>query len=185
MGSTVGTIAADIRSSARGLEPGARLPTSRELIARYRVSAITVARALAVLRAEGVVATRPGSGTYVAERAAVPARDLDTSWQSVALGDRVINATWLQAALEEATPGAISLAGGYLHHSLMPSQALALAVQRALRRPDIWERAPTSGLPALRAWFADHVGGGTSADDVLITSGGQSAISAVLRALVP
>src|SRR5205823_11987309 len=31
----------------------------------------------------------------------------------------------------------------------------------------------------------DHVGGGTSADDVLITSGGQSAISAVLRALVP
>jgi DNA-binding transcriptional MocR family regulator len=41
------------------------------------------------------------------------------------------------------------------------------------------------GLSGLRAWFASHHGAGFSAGDVIICNGGQSAISAAFRALVP
>jgi DNA-binding transcriptional MocR family regulator len=81
--------------------------------------------------------------------------------------------------------GVISLATGYLHPSLMPAAALRSALTRAARSPDAWDRPPATGLHELRAWFAREAGPGTDARDVLITSGGQGALSAAFRALVP
>jgi DNA-binding transcriptional MocR family regulator len=52
---------------ARGeLRPGMRLPSERALAVRLTVSRVTVVRALATLRQEGLVHTRHGSGTFVA-----------------------------------------------------------------------------------------------------------------------
>jgi DNA-binding transcriptional MocR family regulator len=48
------------------LRPGMRLPSERALAARLSVSRVTVVRALARLRHEGLVHTRHGSGTFVA-----------------------------------------------------------------------------------------------------------------------
>ena len=48
------------------LLPNARLPTEHEMIASFGVSRTVVREALAVLRAEGLVETRQGSGVYVA-----------------------------------------------------------------------------------------------------------------------
>lgn len=48
------------------LVPNARLPTEHEMIASFGVSRTVVREALAVLRAEGLVETRQGSGVYVA-----------------------------------------------------------------------------------------------------------------------
>jgi GntR family transcriptional regulator, transcriptional repressor for pyruvate dehydrogenase complex len=48
------------------LEPNARLPTEQEMIAAFGVSRTVVREALAVLRAEGLVDIRQGSGAYVA-----------------------------------------------------------------------------------------------------------------------
>lgn len=165
---------------------GDRLPPTRELRNRYGVSPVTVSRALATLAAEGLVATRPGAGTFVLDpprQRATPA--LDASWQTVALGDRAIDAGALQVYLEPVSPGTISLAGGYLHPSLLPARALTTALVRAARRPDAWERPPLSGLASLRSWFATSIGAGVEAEDVLVTSGGQSALSVALRSLVP
>ena len=81
--------------------------------------------------------------------------------------------------------GVISLATGYPHSSLMPLAALRSALARAARVPDTWERPPAAGSHQLRSWFAQAAGSGATAEDVLITSGGQGALSAVLRALVP
>src|SRR6266487_1473106 len=47
------------------LRPGDALPTEMQLAERYRVSRPTVRAALAVLRAEGLVDARQGSGAYV------------------------------------------------------------------------------------------------------------------------
>ncbi|HYL07745.1 MAG TPA: PLP-dependent aminotransferase family protein, partial [Candidatus Udaeobacter sp.] len=108
----------------------------------------------------------------------------DSSWQTIALGDRVIDAGALQTYLDVNPRGALSLAGGYLHRSLMPVRALSTAAQRAVRRAETWEVPDTRGISGLRAWFASHHGTGFTANDVIISNGGQSAISAAIRALV-
>ena len=146
---------------------------------------MTVSRALATLSAEGVLGTRPGSGTFVAERgAAAGTLGLDTTWQIVTLGDRAIDASALQSYLDVNPRGALTLAGGYLHPSLMPIRALSAAARRALNRTQVWEGPEPRGIPGLRAWFAEHHAG-VSAADVIVCNGGQSAISATFRALVP
>jgi GntR family transcriptional regulator, transcriptional repressor for pyruvate dehydrogenase complex len=64
-------IAADI--AAGRLPPGARLPTEQEHMAVLGVSRTVVREAVAMLRAEGLIATRQGIGSFVTE---LPARAL-------------------------------------------------------------------------------------------------------------
>ena len=52
---------------------------------------------------------------------------------------------------------------------------------RAARKPSSWTRLPLAGLDDLRAWFAREVGADITPADVLVTSGGQSALSIVFR----
>ncbi len=58
------------------LREGERLPTVRELAVQARVNRNTAARAIQDLEREGIVRTRVGQGTFVADGAsrAVPAR---------------------------------------------------------------------------------------------------------------
>lgn len=51
--------------TAGNLEPGSRLPTEQEMMATFGVSRTVVREAIAVLRAEGLVETRQGSGAFV------------------------------------------------------------------------------------------------------------------------
>jgi GntR family transcriptional regulator, transcriptional repressor for pyruvate dehydrogenase complex len=72
-----GEVVKRIADAVRGgwLEPGARLPTEKELMAAFGVSRTVVREAVAALRAEGLVTTRQGSGAYVAADASrVPFR---------------------------------------------------------------------------------------------------------------
>lgn len=175
-----------LRATVQALRPRERLPSTRQITARHAVSPVTVSRALAVLAAEGVVVTRPGSGTYVAEPP--PTRSVeeaDLSWQTTALGDRTVDADSVAFLLAEDVPGALSLAGGYPHPSLLPTRALAAALARAARRPDAVERPPLTGLAGLRAWFARSVDTSVSIEDVVVTGGAQAALSAAFRAIAP
>ncbi|TDD62642.1 PLP-dependent aminotransferase family protein [Kribbella antibiotica] len=170
-----------LRGLVHELAPGERLPSSRELIERHRVGPGTVSRAIAQLTAEGVVITRPGSGTYVAPRQRRTDAALDTAWQTVALADRSVDARSLADSPVQAD--AIRLDGGYLHRSLQPTRPLASALARAARRPDAWDRAPAAGLHSLRTVFAALADAEVGADDVLITAGGQSGLSIAFRAI--
>ncbi|MFB6782788.1 PLP-dependent aminotransferase family protein [Streptomyces sp. NPDC056352] len=191
--SSVAELASSLRGELNRYSPGGKLPSSRALVERYRVSPVTVSRAIAQLAAEGLVVTRPGSGAFRAEpRADVPPPG-DTSWQEVSLsGDggpevvpRTVDASGVLVTLAAPPPGVIELNGGYLHPSLQPERALAAALARAGRRPGAWGRPPTDGLTELRAWFAREIGPSLTAADVLITAGGQSALATALRALAP
>ncbi|MFD9050551.1 aminotransferase class I/II-fold pyridoxal phosphate-dependent enzyme, partial [Streptomyces zaomyceticus] len=191
--SSVAELARSLRVELNRYSPGGKLPSSRALVERYRVSPVTVTRALAQLAAEGLVVTRPGAGAFRAEpRAATPAAG-DTSWQEVTLSadtatelvPRAVDASGVLATLSAPPPGVIEFNGGYLHPSLQPERALAAALARAGRRPGAWGRPPTDGLPELREWFAREIGGSVTAADLLITAGGQSAITTALRALAP
>ncbi len=181
--STSDALAANLRVLLTGLSPGDRLPSSRELIERHRVSPVTVSRAIALLAAEGALVTRPGSGTYVATRVRAGVETADTAWQTIALTDRTVDTRSIADVLGPPPPGTIMLDGGYLHRSLQPTRALSAALARAARRPDAWDRAPTNGLAALRAVFASVAGGTVTPDDVLVTAGGQSALSMAFRAI--
>lgn len=62
-------IAAELRSSilSGDIEPGAQLPTTAQLMARFGVTNQTVQRAMGVLKSEGLVVGRSGSGVFVRE----------------------------------------------------------------------------------------------------------------------
>ncbi|WP_189212360.1 aminotransferase-like domain-containing protein [Actinokineospora fastidiosa] len=180
--STSDLLATRMRALVGRLAPGDKLPSSRELVREHQVSPVTVARVIAQLAAEGVVITRPGSGTYVASppRSAPPA---DTGWQTVALADRAVDTGSLADALGPPAEGTIRLDGGYPHRALQPVRPLSAALARAARRPDAWDRAPAAGLLALRTAFAAAAAADVGPDDVLITAGGQSALSVAFRAI--
>lgn len=183
--SSIGTLASRLREEVSRLQAGDRLPSSRTLIERYKVSPVTVSRALGMLAAEGLVVTRPGSGTFVAERPPPTGPSPDLDWQAVALTDRSVDVSGVSAMLPAPPEGTIPLNGGYLHASLQPVRALTVAAARAVRRQTSWERPPPNGVAALRAWFARGIGPDVAPDDVLITNGGQAALSTTLRALLP
>ncbi len=63
-------LAADLRQQIESgkLQPGDQLPTVAALADRYHVSTATVAKALRALREEGLIITRHGWGTHVAEQ---------------------------------------------------------------------------------------------------------------------
>jgi GntR family transcriptional regulator len=48
-----------------GLQPGAQLPTVRQLAADLRINFNTVARAYRLLDEEGIISTQHGRGTYI------------------------------------------------------------------------------------------------------------------------
>ncbi len=181
--SSIANLATILRERAAGLRPGDRLPSSRELVREHGVSPVTVSRALAQLAAEGRVVTRPGSGTFVAHATGPRGATADLSWQTVALGDRVVDETGIVTLLSTASEDVIPLTGGYLNPMLGPSKLLAGAAVRAVRRAEVWEMPPLSGVAELRRWFAAEAGGDVTPSDVLIASGGQAAITHALRAL--
>ncbi|MEG3629479.1 aminotransferase-like domain-containing protein [Streptomyces poriticola] len=194
--SSVGDLVGELRKELDRYSPGGKLPSSRALVERFRVSPVTVSRALGQLAAEGLVVTRPGAGAYRAGPPPAAAPTGDTSWQEVTLSadgaadlvPRSVDASGVLVSLAAPPPGVVEFNGGYLHPSLQPERAMAAALSRAGRRPGAWGRPPMEGLPELREWFARGIGGPgrpVTAAEVLITAGGQSALTTALRALAP
>jgi DNA-binding transcriptional MocR family regulator len=177
--SAVERVAERLRVVARRGPAGARMPAVRALVDEYGVSPVTVSRALSLLVTEGLVVTRPGDGTYVAEQREEPAPE-DHAWQSIILGATAPRSDLL-ALVSEPPRATISLGSGYLDSTLLPTRELARAMTRVVRRSDAWTRAPIDGVPALREWFARRAGGLDPAS-VLIVHGGQAAIRIALQA---
>lgn len=89
--------------TAGNLAPNARLPTEHEMMASFGVSRTVVREALAVLRAEGLVKSRQGSGVYVAsDLRRQPFRIDPEGLQSVA---EVVQVLELRMAVETEAAG--------------------------------------------------------------------------------
>ena len=184
--SSILALTARLRAFIGSASPGDALPSSRELIQKLHVSPVTVSRALANLSSEGLISVRPGVGAFVAPQGSQAARrDADYSWQTSALGDHAVDDRGMRLLAQGTESSSISLASGYPHASLAPTRQLVASMRRAVSRPGVWEIPQLSGIPSLRRWFAETVGPMVGPDDVLITSGGQSAIAAALRATSP
>jgi DNA-binding transcriptional MocR family regulator len=150
------------------LAPGAPLPPERRLAEELAVSRSTVTAALDVLRAEGVLTSRQGRGTFVADGSG-PISDDTANRMAVHL---------------IAGAGGIDLAvGNPADVSHLPPVSVDLADLLASGAGPGFQPL---GLPALRVAIADmHTTAGvvTDPEEVHVTSGAHQAISLTLAAL--
>ncbi len=139
-------VAEALRAELVGLATGAALPSEAALGARFRVSRITVRRALDVLAQSGLVVRRQGSGTFVAaprvaERLGVlhswtqamralglEPRTVECTivraepppWVSAALGLEAAETVWRVQRLRYAGDGPLCLMADYLRPRYVP-----------------------------------------------------------------
>lgn len=162
------------------LRPGDRLPPERDLARALSLSRSTVVAALDLLRAEGRLASRQGSGTWVPHRGAATVEDRA----------RVLD----DLARNPLVRGVLSPGGGAIELTAAVVPGLPFVVQAAMASAA--EDLPgligghgyaPFGLPALREAIADHYaarGLPTRPGQVLVTSGAQQAISLLAQAFV-
>lgn len=178
------------RAARRGsLKAGHRLPSSRELAAYLGVNRLTVESAYDELERQGLIERRHGSGTFV-----LP------SFERAKKGGegRVTWPSW-QAKLGQAGEGAVASApaktcpfdfsGGMGDPGLIPSGELLRCFRTVLRRdgPIALGYENAQGFEPLRKSIAEILssqGLPARAENILITTGSQQAISLCAQALL-
>jgi DNA-binding transcriptional MocR family regulator len=182
-------IVAGLRNWIGAAAPGARLPSTRELVAQYQASPVTVQGALRTLTSEGLIESRPGVGTFV--RAVRTARPADYGWQTGALRSPQARIQSVSTALRSTPNDVIALHAGYPDRELLPERLVRTALTRAARADAALARPPAAGLPELQSWFAHELGAATpvgvtppTPSDVIVLPGSQSGLSSLFRALV-
>ena len=178
------------------LEPGSRLPATRDLARQLGVNRNTVVAAYDALAAEGWVASHTGRGTFVVDRQDdTPAESLEAS------SDDTLR-TGFSRTVECASVGGlqsiyrlaisdegISFVGSYPAGDLMPVDPFAAALQTVLETDgaSVLGYGPTAGDPGLRETIAKTMadaGSDVTPEHTLVTSGAQQAIELVSRTFV-
>lgn len=133
-------IAADI--AAGRLVPGAKLPTEQAMMDAMGVSRTVIREAVATLRAEGMVATRQGVGSFVTENPAQALFRIDPE-QTASLAD-ALHIMELRTAVETEAAGLAAERA---------TKAQRRAIRAALKAIDA---AIERGEPAITEDFAFH-----------------------------
>jgi DNA-binding transcriptional MocR family regulator len=182
-------IVAALRQRISDSAPGARLPSTRQLVAEYQASPVTVQKALQVLTAQGLIDSRPGVGTFV--RAVRTARPSDYGWQTAALRPPSAPLPSPSTTMRNVPGDAIWFHSGYPDRELLPERLVRSALARAARGDAALSRPPAAGMPELQQWFAQELGSATpvgitppTPNDVIVLPGSQSGLSSIFRALV-
>ena len=180
----VGAVMADIRGriASRRLVPGGRLPSVRDFAQALGVSKSTVVDAYERLVAEGAIASRPGSGFYVAGAT----RPL--SLQSLRPDlDRAIDPLWMTRQNLTCGPAVLKPGWGLLPDTYMPDAAVQRALRDIARDPDPAGRlryASPLGLAPLREQISLHLaarGVAAGPDAVLLTDSASHGLDLLLR----
>ncbi|MGX5716388.1 aminotransferase-like domain-containing protein [Arthrobacter sp. MAHUQ-56] len=169
--------------------PGARLPSTRSLVAEHQASPVTVQKALQALSAQGLIESRPGVGTFV--RAVRTARPSDYGWQTSALRSPSSALPPSSSTMRNVPSDSIWFHSGYPDRELLPERLVRTALARAARGDAALSRPPAAGMPELQQWFAQELGQATpvgvtppTPNDVIVLPGSQSGLSSIFRALV-
>jgi GntR family transcriptional regulator/MocR family aminotransferase len=177
------------------LASGTRLPATRQLARDLGVNRLTVENAYGELEADGLVAGRVGSGTYVLPPHPLPpfARGGSEApwplWQQD-VENKLPPTTTPDEMLEAAGhPDPIDFAGGTGSSHLFPVEEFRKIIQTVMRRDGVTtlEYGDRKGYAPLRSTIA-HVlasqGLQTSSESILITAGSQQALALASRMLL-
>ncbi|MEU6592798.1 PLP-dependent aminotransferase family protein [Streptomyces sp. NPDC046881] len=162
------TLAAAVRDAVVDgrLPAGTRLPSERELARTLRLSRGTVVTALGLLRADGWLHTRHGSGSAVRLPARLTERTTPWSLDRGGAPDADLDLTLAVTAA--------------------PHEAYRAALARAVERSApllVDSGVATAGLPRLRELIADRytrAGLATRPEQILVTAGAQAALTLLL-----
>ena len=181
-------LADDIRSGR--LNPGDALPGTRALAARLRVNRNTIIAGYQDLIAQGLVCTRHGGGTFVAESAKLPQRAPPPSKPS-RLPNYALGPPLPPPPMVPPDPrSALMMFRGVPDVRLLPAEALARGFRRALLRHGrkLLSYGDPRGHEHLRRELASMLsytrGLSASMDNVMVTRGSQQALDLVARALL-
>ena len=179
------TIAEDIRRGR--LKPGESLPGSRELAECLGVNRNTVVAGYDELLAEGLVSTRVGGGTFVANLAPAPASpSLANDAPTFALAP-IVHACPPSNA---PAPGTLMMAHSVPDVRLFPARPLARAFRRAIehRGRALLTSNDPCGHARLRAELATMLartrGIATTPENIMVTRSIEQGIDLVARALL-
>jgi DNA-binding transcriptional MocR family regulator len=165
------------------LLPGAPLPPERTLARALKLSRTTVVQAYQDLRQSGRIDSRQGSGTWVRRSA----QELRPSPQEHEVTSAFRRNVVFRSMLEHAHD-TIGLVSAYLPPLPAVQEAARLLARQPLAALAAEPGYLPMGMPALRKAVADSLSRAdlpTVAEQVLITSGAQQAISLVAGLLVP
>jgi DNA-binding transcriptional MocR family regulator len=172
------------------LEPGAKLPPTRELAERAGVNHLTAARVYRKLAELGYVNARVGRGTFVRSLTPAGSAEHGDDWQVYALppdeltySEQVLSDTFTLAGRDDV----ISLAIGWPAPSTYPTEELARITAEIFEEEggNALSYLPAHGLFDLREQIAARgrtFGYAQDADEVVITSGAQQAIALCAQA---
>ncbi len=164
------------------LQPGDRLPASRDLAAELSISRISVVNAYAELQSSGLLSAHPGRGTFIT--GATPAAADPRVLPSVAANP--IAQSMHRLAQQ---PGIIAFSGGAPDVEFLPVQAIRQSINAVLDRDGAAAVAyeDTEGYLPLRQAVSDYVaslGITCKPEHVLITGGCQQALDLAAQALL-
>jgi DNA-binding transcriptional MocR family regulator len=172
------------------LEPGSKLPPTRELAAEAGVNHLTAARVYRKLAELGYVTAQVGRGTFVRTLAPAGSASHGDDWQVYALPPDDIS--YSEQVLADSfsltgQEGMISLAVGWPAPSTYPTQELARITADVFAEigGEALSYLPTEGLFDLREQYAARgrtAGWAEDADEIVVTSGAQQAIALTARA---
>jgi 2-aminoadipate transaminase len=177
---------------AGDLEPGAKLPPTRELAADAGVNHLTAARVYRKLAELGYVKAQVGRGTFVRSLTPASSAIQGDDWQVYALppekisySEQVLADTFSLAGREDV----ISLATGWAAPSCYPTEELARITADVFAEVGgaALSYLNAEGLFDLREQIAirgREYGYASEADEVVITSGAQQALSLSARAVL-
>jgi DNA-binding transcriptional MocR family regulator len=172
------------------LEPGEKLPPTRELAAEVGVNHLTAARVYRKLAELGYVTASVGRGTFVRSLAPEASEEFGDDWQLYALPqhdvtypERVLADTFASAA----DPDLISLAVGWPSPRLYPTEELARLTAEVFEEEggEALSYLPAEGLYAFREQLAlrgRRYGWAQDPDEIIVVSGAKQGLSLVAQA---
>jgi DNA-binding transcriptional MocR family regulator len=172
------------------LEPGEKLPPTRELAAEVGVNHLTAARVYRRLAELGYVSASVGRGTFVRALAPEASEEFGDDWQLYALPqhdvtypERVLADTFASAN----DPALISLAIGWPSPRLYPTDELARLTAEVFEEEggEALSYLPAEGLYAFREQLAlrgRRYGWAQDPDEIIVVSGAKQGLSLVAQA---